>query len=635
LISVAAPAAAAPARTLTVDPAVDLVDQVVSVHWTGFHPTDASGGYTVTVFQCKGAVPTSLADCYQNFRPPAGDDLGTGIYDATTTADGSGTTFFEVRPSEALPELDCKAANPCSILVFENDGNPWPATGLPASAVTAPIQFAPSPSDCPQVNSPDVRTEGSASTAHVLYDWAAKTCTATPPLSIDYTESASPAGRRDFLNGSVEVGLTSTPATSAELASASGHRSFVYAPLDVSGVAVAFNVTDTVTHQRITDMNLTPRLVAILISGSGLHLFQDPEFEALNPGHNWPMEVQPPLLRGERNADALLLTTWLQDDPAARAFLDGKDPNAEVDTYWKGVDYPTDIFEARDPNTIGNYNPRTGTLTNARRLFNFQAPGDGVSVSAQNDGILAVTDVVTAARFGQPVAKLRRSGGGDADPFVAPDPAGLTAGLAAMKVNADGVTKTPDVTAANGYPLVKVDYAMVPTSGTDKAAATKLSQFLTFAAGDGQADVQTAGYLPLPTDLQAQTTAAAAKVVAAASGSATPPPVAPPTTLPPPVGSPISTSSPLGGDGGSFSSDAPSSSNAPASPAPTTKVAKPPAAEEVTGPAAVFASLAGSGHRLILPVLLIVGLAATMLGGVFSPRRRRRRPATTTAAPTP
>src|SRR6185295_14812987 len=97
---------------------------------------------------------------------------------------------------------------------------------------------------------------------------------------------------RDFINGSVEVGLTSTPATTAELAAASGHRSFAYAPIDVTGVAVAFNVTDT---------NLSPRLVAILVSGSGIHLFQDHEFLALNPDHDWPMQVQPPLLRGERN----------------------------------------------------------------------------------------------------------------------------------------------------------------------------------------------------------------------------------------------------------------------------------------------------------------------------------------------
>jgi phosphate transport system substrate-binding protein len=619
----AGPAASAPARTLTVSPAVDLVDQVVTVSWTGFHKTATSGAYTVTVFQCKGAVPTSMEDCYQIFRPPAGNDLGTGIYDATTVAGGSGSTFFEVRPAEALPELDCKSSSPCSIVAFENDGNPLPPSGLPATAATAPIEFAPSPADCPDAASPDVRTEGSASTAHALYGWAARVCTGSKALAVDYTESSSPAGRRDFLNGSVEVGLTSTPATTAELAAAPGHRSFAYAPLDVSGVTVAFNVSDTTTHQRITDMNLTPRLVAILIAGSGIHLFQDPEFQAINPGHDWPMQVQPPLMRGERNADALLLTTWLQQDPAARAFLDGNDPDAEVDPYWKGVPYPTDIFEARNPNTIGNYNPRTGTLTNARRLFNFQAPGDGVSVSPQNDGIFAVLDVVTAQQFGLPAAKLRPGAAGSGDPFVAPDQAGLKAGLAAMKANADGATKSPDVTAENAYPLVKVDYALVPTSGTSPASAAKLAQFLTYAVGPGQTDVVRVGYLPLSTDLKAQTTAAAAEVVAKAQDTPPPPTPPPPTTTPPQFGDPIPFSSP------SFS-DTPLDPGPVAGPEATdtstpTKSTKKDASSGDDGPAALFATLAGSAHRLLLPVVLVVGLAASVLGGVATPRRVRRR----------
>src|SRR5213075_2226976 len=130
---------------------------------------------------------------------------------------------------------------------------------------------------------------------------------------------------------------------------------------------------------------------------------------------------QPPLLRAERNADAYLLTTWLQSDTAARRFLDGNDPSTPVDPYWKGIAYPTDIFEARDPNAIGRYNPRTGTLGNVRRLFNFQPPGDGVSVSPSNDGLLGVMDAVTAHSFGLPTAKLRPADATSPTSFVAAD----------------------------------------------------------------------------------------------------------------------------------------------------------------------------------------------------------------------
>ncbi len=220
-------------------------------------------------------------------------------------------------------------------------------------------------------------------------------------------------------------------------------KDFAYAPVDVSAVAVAFNVTDPTTGQRITEMTLSPRLLAILIAGSqssgrGTHLFDDPEFLALNPGHSWPLFSAAPMLRGETNADTWLVTNWIQQDSAARSFLDGTDaictsssiPQIDcVDRFWKGVTYPTDIFEARDEATIGSYFPRRGTRTNARRVFNFQAPGEGVPTSVGVDGVLGVMDVVTARKYGLPVAKLLPANATAGTPAVGPDQAGMAAAL--------------------------------------------------------------------------------------------------------------------------------------------------------------------------------------------------------------
>jgi ABC-type phosphate transport system substrate-binding protein len=616
-------------RTLTVGPATGLADQVVTVNWTGFHKTETSGLYTVTVFQCKGAVPTSMGDCFQVLKPPSGPNDGTGVYEGSTGANGTGSAFIEVRPAQALPALNCTSVNPCSVVAFENDGNPLPATGLPATAATATIRFAPSPADCPTAPSPDVRSEGSASTSHALYTWAARVCTGARALSLDYTEISSPAGRRDFLNGSIDVGLTSSPATSDELTGAPGHRSFAYAPVDVTGVVVGFNVTDTVTHERITDMSLTPRLVAMLVAGSGLHLFQDPEFAALNAGHNWPVQVQAPLLRAERNADALLLTTWLQADPGARTFLDGNDPTAPVDPYWKGIAYPTDIFEARNPNTIGNYNPRTGTLVNARRLFNFQAPGDGVSVSAQNDGILGVFDAVTARQFGFTQAKLRRAGGSTGDPFVAPDLAGLAAGYKAMTANPDGVTKWADVSAAGAYPLVKIDYGMVPTSGVSVPKAEEIARFLEYAAGTGQQPGNlTLGYLPMPPDLQAQTAAARAATLAGAQPAPTPPAQTPPADQASLDGGGLGSSVDTGAAGadGFAGIDASGDTGTPSPAAYRAAVAAGAKSGKGNLVTRAFGALVGSAGWLVMPMLLGLGLVAAATGPVLSARARKRAP---------
>ena len=130
-------------------------------------------------------------------------------------------------------------------------------------------------------------------------------------------------------------------------------------------------------------------------------------------------------MRSERNADAYFLTGWLNTIRAARAFLDGKDSVAAVDPFWKNIKYPTDSFEAHDPNTLGSYNPRSGTLTNARRLFNFQAPGDAV-ISPLSEGLLGIMDAVTAAKFGFATAKLRPANAAAGAGFVAADNAGCS-----------------------------------------------------------------------------------------------------------------------------------------------------------------------------------------------------------------
>ena len=529
------PTADAAGRTLTVTPASDLTGQVVAARWSGFDPANS-----VSLFQCKGAVPTSIAACYQVQRPPAGGDPnGTAVQDAVTRPDGAGSAFIDVRPAPLLPALGCSKSQDCSVVAFENDGSPFPTVGLPPTAAVARLQFAPGPTDCPGVATPDVRTEGEASAAAAMYSWSGRVCTGAEPLALDYSETSSNGGRRTFLIGEADVALTSLPPSAAETAETSGavRKDFTYAPIDITAIAVAFNVTDPTTGQRITEMTLSPRLLAILIAGSqssgrGSHLFDDPEFLTLNPGKTWPLFSAAPMLRGEQNADTWVLTNWLQQDTAARSFLDGTDaicaasslPQIDcVDRFWKGVVYPTDIFQARNVSTIGTYFPRRGTTVNAQRMFNFQPPGGDVStaLSVGVDGVLGVMDVVTARKYGLPVAKLLPANAAPGTPAVAPDPSGMTAALATLRTNEDGVTQIADPRGA-GYPLTKIDYAMVPTSGLTEEKRRDVAAFLAFASVEGQkAGLLPPGYLPLTPALVAQNAAASDAVVAGVGTSPT------------------------------------------------------------------------------------------------------------------
>ena len=70
------------------------------------------------------------------------------------------------------------------------------------------------------------------------------------------------------------------------------------------------------TNKQITDLTLTPRLVARLLSDSDvLTFFDDPEFQKLNPDHHWPVSAAEPGLRGEKNADTWIVTNWLEQRP--------------------------------------------------------------------------------------------------------------------------------------------------------------------------------------------------------------------------------------------------------------------------------------------------------------------------------
>ncbi|HEX2701346.1 MAG TPA: substrate-binding domain-containing protein [Acidimicrobiales bacterium] len=650
-------------RTVTVTPATNLGSQAVTVHWKHFLPSLPGAPHDVVILQCKAAVTDIVGDCYTALPPPHPDRGNLRI--AATNGTGGGTATIEVRGTATLPQLGCGVATPCSILVIEN--GLFSAERLANKAAVAPISFAPTAADCPAAGIPDVSLEGASASARAVYAWIGRQCTGETPLSGNYLELSSPAGRRDFLDDLVDVAVTGTPFTAEELAAAPGHRVFAYAPVDANAVVVAFNIKDN-QGQPIPELNLTPRLVARIIADSANlrtgNLFTDPEFLAVNPGHTWPLNrLAPPLLRSESNADTYLLTSWLAADTDARRFLAGEEPGMPVDPAWQGIAYPTDTFELRKDSV--EYVPRRGTRLVVENLLYGEArrnppPGPGdqattAAVSPLQEGLVGVTDLATARAFGLPVARLRNAAG----TFVAPEPAGLAAAYAAMTTNPDGVTRAPNFAApdAAAYPIPRIDYAVLPTSATSTDKAARIRRFVEYATGPGQASgVLPYGYSALPEAFQAQTADALAAMSAGAvapvgpasvddgaapadtdadatatggsggAGSAAPP--AAPAVLAaavegaaPASSGPAGANGPPGGrPGTSLRGAVPASSTAPgagpAAPAPSRSPA-----ESVRRALAVVGR---SAARMVLPALVGIGLLAGVSGPVVLWRGRRR-----------
>ena len=625
-------ARAAGTRTLTATPATGLGNQVAFVQWSGFTPTVGFSN-TVTLLQCKGDPkvvdadrnPTTVDDCLTATPFP---NAGNKVASAVTQADGTGSAYVEILPAAQQPLLNCSATNPCTLLAYENDGTPPPVDALPATAVTAKIEFARSIDDCPPVTQFDVRAEGEASASALIYNWAANLCTADPKLILDYTEISSVAGRQDFLNKLVDVGVTSMPPTDAELAASPGHPSYTFAPVDLTAVVVAYNMTDPKTGKRITDLTLSPRLLARVLTDTELQgpqtdpttFWADPELNKLNPAHHWPdQSLSQPLLRAERNADTYLATDWIAHSADAENFLagDGHDPfGIAVNDAYKNVQYPTDIFQSLATQD-GGYLPLQGERPVARKTFYGVKPAEVTPLDPKHVGFIGVVDLATAQRYRLPVAKLVNAAG----KAVAPDAAGLAAGYAAMKTNPDGITKYPDLSSTNAeaYPLVKVDYAMVPTEVATTTLQSNLRRFLTYVGGAGQAALPT-GYSPLPADLVAQDAAAATKITVAKAPPPPPPPTTTTTTTTPTTTTPTTTitTSPPVGDLGSLSGNGSSTagsgagSTTPAATTPPTTVASPKPKSTKLAHAKPVVDIANAGERFGLPALVLLALLAAL-----------------------
>jgi len=158
-------------------------------------------------------------------------------------------------------------------------------------------------------------------------------------------------------------------------------------------------------------------------------------------------------------------------------------------------------------------------------------------------GMLSLTDTTQAAQYGLQAASLSRANdNGSVRSFIAPNAAGLVAGVAAMKTTSDPAVLEPDPSAVKpgAYPLTLLTYAAIKPLVLNSAERDDFAAFIEYAAGAGQTPGQSngelpRGYVPLPDAMKAQAAQAAATVrtMVAPTPTTTVPsttPPAPPTT---------------------------------------------------------------------------------------------------------
>jgi hypothetical protein len=519
-----------------------------------------------------------------------------------TRQDGKGFVPFEMQTGAEAPGLGCGdprsdtatatiGGRSCWLVIvprgnkevdgsFRTDDSSNQLLSSPLSQsnwdqrLVVPLQFRPVGEPCP-LGKAERPLVGDENAVEAVSSYQPVLCAGSGPI-FSLSQVPDALARRQIVGDAPSLSLTSRPLAAGQVPPG---RALLYAPLLVNALTFAFDIESQASFQapddvkarngqRIQDLELTPRLIAKLLTQSyqlgaakdraglqknPLDLTRDKEFLALNPAFAQLRfaGISDITVPSGLSDAAGLVWQWLLSDVDARAFLAGKpDPyGAVVNPAYKGLT-AQDGFPKADtvcqsfpsannqpplctldahPYAADGHDAARGAArgdTLARSFYDQTAqPPSYKKQAPQPSGsraVIALADAATANRYGLQTARLRNASGA----FVAPTTAALLAGVAAMTPDATSpvLLPNPATTSSASYPLTQLTYAIASTAGLPPGAGKDYAQFLRYVVGNGQVSGidpgnLPLGYAPLPPVLRARTLAAA-RVLAAGTGPA-------------------------------------------------------------------------------------------------------------------
>jgi hypothetical protein len=332
------------------------------------------------------------------FTAPEGSAVLSEIVTASTTNEllaipvrpgGTASFGFDVQTAVRAPWLGCGAADAdagpdasrsCSLVIVprgtiyggEEEANGGfapnanygdfgaqvnspldPAADHWESRIVVPLSFEPPAAGCGEGATRLVG--GTQLLIAAMSSWQRALCESAD-LSFSFATSADAQGRTQLAQGAAGMAYTARSVTAEELGEGGAETlaaaDLIYAPIAAAGVTVSFQYNGS--NGPVTDLKLTPRLLAKLVtqsykhavpSGSGFDsdnaphithnvstMQSDPEFSALNPqiprgslNGGFMADI---VVAGPAGSDAhRLVWEYLQADDKARAFLGGEPDN--------------------------------------------------------------------------------------------------------------------------------------------------------------------------------------------------------------------------------------------------------------------------------------------------------------------
>ena len=308
-------------------------------------------------------------------------------------------------------------------------------------------------------------------------------------ITVDYNPSGSSAGRKNFLNGTVDFAASDIPFQFAPEDGSPPENptpgSYAYIPVTAGGTAFMYNLV--INGQRVTNLRLSGENVSKIFTGV-IKQWNDPAIVADNPGLTMPARAIVPIVRSDGSGATAQFTLWMiaKHKPIWDAYCQasGKAPRCGSTSF-----YPTPPGGIAQSGDIG--------------VAAYVSQGFA-------EGAIGYVNYSYALNVQFPVVKVLNAAGY----YTEPTPENVAVSLLQAKINndesnpatfltqdLDGVYNDAD---PRNYQLSSYSYFILPTKvggQFNEAKGRTLAAFTYYAMCQAQQQSASLGYSPLPVNL--------------------------------------------------------------------------------------------------------------------------------------
>jgi len=357
--------------------------------------------------------------------------------------------------------LVCTAAAlvPLTVLAAACGSSGGPSSSPPSKSSSAAM-VGPALPTAPAKGTAALTETGSTLLFPLVSSWATDYQKLYKQVTITTGGTGSGTGITDASTGTVDIGASDAYLSSA---AKSSYPTLLNIPLAISAQQINYNVPN------VKSLKLDGTVLAGIYSGK-ITMWNNSAIAALNPGVSLPSLKIVPLRRLDSSGDTFLFTSYMNaQDPSGWTAS-----NVGTTVSWPAV--PGEISETGNGGMVSGCGSTKGCIAYI-----------GISYLAKTQ----------AASLGQ--ALLKNASGS----FLAPTPATVSAAAAALtgKTPADETLSLINGPAANGYPIINYEYAIVNTKQSNGTTAEDMRAFLHWSVHAGQSAstyLNAVDFQPLP-----------------------------------------------------------------------------------------------------------------------------------------